>query len=139
MANRNFASGGKIYMMHVSPVLVDCTIQIGASGVVTSFTSSLVASVAHTSTGVYTITLQDPYSSVLSISGSMQSPASGLSGIVAVEGQNAPNTNISSLTAPTIAVKTLSDADALADPASGSALTVLMLLSNSQTKVGTSI
>ena len=126
-------------MMHVSPVLVDCTIQIGASGVVTSFTSSLVASVAHTSTGVYTITLQDPYSSVLSISGSMQSPASGLSGIVAVEGQNAPNTNISSLTAPTIAVKTLSDADALADPASGSALTVLMLLSNSQTKVGTSI
>ncbi len=139
MANRNFASGGKIYMMHVSPVLIDCSIVIGASGAVSSFTSSLVASVAHTSTGIYTITLQDPYSSVLSISGSMQSPSSGVSGISTVEGQNAPNTNISSLTAPTIAVKTLNASEALTDPASGSTLTVLMLLSNSQTKVGTSI
>lgn len=31
MANRNWASGGKIYSMHVSPVLLDCNFQVASS------------------------------------------------------------------------------------------------------------
>lgn len=139
MANRNFASGGKIYSMHVSPVMVDCQIIVGASGAVSSFIGNLVSSVSLTSTGLYLITLQDPYSSVLAVIGSAQSPSSGVSGIVAVEAANAPNTNISTLGGGSLSIKTLSDSDAVANPASGSVISVLMYLSNSKTPAGTSV
>lgn len=33
MANRNWASGGKIYSMHVSPVLIDCNFEIDVDAV----------------------------------------------------------------------------------------------------------
>ena len=34
MANRNWASGGKIYSMHVSPVLLDCNFQVDATAAI---------------------------------------------------------------------------------------------------------
>ena len=53
MANRNWASGGKLYSMHVNPAMITATIQIGATGAVSSFVGSAVQSVTKQSTGVY--------------------------------------------------------------------------------------
>ena len=139
MANRNFASGGKIYSMHVSPVMVDCQITIGASGAVSSFSGNLVSSVVRSSTGLYQIILQDPYSSVIAVVGAMVSPVSGNSGIASIEAANAPSANISLLSSPNLSIKTLDVANAVANPASGSIVSVLMYLSNSQVKAGTSV
>jgi len=133
MANRNFPSAGKIYSNHTMPVAVDVAITIGATGAVSSIASanSFVKSVVRTGTGLYTINLADPYQSLLMAVGSAISPVSGLSGVDSVETQNAPNSTITSLSAPSIGIKTLSPAGALVDPASGSTVTVLMYLSNS--------
>ncbi len=136
MANRNFASGGKIYSMGVKPVILNANILIGASGAVTSFTGAMIQSVTLSSTGVYLITLANNFSGLHFASGSMQSPSSGVSGIVAVEIQNAPNTNVTNLTTPTLTVKTLSSSDALANAASGSTLSVLMYFSDSSIQIG---
>jgi hypothetical protein len=135
MANRNWASGGKVYSMHVSPVIIDTAINIGAAGAVSSVTGPIVSTVTHMSTGVYKITLTDNFMGVLSAHGSMRSPAAGLSGILAIEVQNAPTASITPLTAPSITVKTLDAAGALADPANGSAINVTLLLSNSSVRV----
>lgn len=133
MANRNWASGGKVYSMHVSPALITATAQIGASGAVTSFVGSAVSSVVRVSQGIYKITCQSQtnFPRLFSAQGSMQSPPAGLSGISTIEIQNAPNASVAIATGAELTVKTLDAAGALADPASGSALNVQMLLSNS--------
>ena len=129
--NRNLASGGKLYSMHVMPVMIDCTIQIGATGAVSSIAGPLVRSVVRNSTGIYQINLTDNVNSLFMAIGSAQSPPSGLSGVLAIETQNAPNPSVSNLAAPSLIVKTLDAAGALVDPASGSAISVLMYMSNS--------
>lgn len=136
MANRNWASGGKIYSMHVSPVILDCTITIGATGAVASFVGSAIASVVRNSTGIYKINMQDNYSGLYMAIGSAQSPVSGLSGVLGVETQNAPNAAVQLLSAPSLIVKTLDAAGALVDPASGSKISVIMYLSNSSVQIG---
>lgn len=134
MANRNFASGGKLYSMHVMPVMVNCAVQIGASGAVSSFVGPLVASVVHSSTGVYLINLQDAYFVSLVAMGSCQSPSSGLSGVSTIEIQNAPSASVSNASAPSITIKCLDAAGALVNPASGSAINVLTIMNNSAVK-----
>lgn len=136
MANRNFASGGKIYSMHVKPVMVNVNITIGASGAVTSFAGSMVASVVRTGTGLYKINMQaqSNLNTALNIIGSMRSPVSGLSGVTAVECQNAPTTSISNLAAPSIIVKTLAPAGTLVDPTSGSVISVLIMANDSSVR-----
>ena len=136
MANRNYASGGRMYSMGVKPVIVNANITIGSAGAVTSFTGAMINSVTLSSTGTYVISLSNNFSGLHYAAGSMQSPASGVSGIVAVEVQNSPNTNITNLANPTLTVKTLSASDALANPASGSVLSVIMYLSDSSIQIG---
>lgn len=136
MANRNFANGGKIMTMQAGPVIVNTNILIGATGAVTSSTSTtMVTSVTRTSTGIYVLHLADSYNSAISVSASMQSPSSGLSGILGVECGNAPSTSVAILAAPVITIKTLDAAGALADPASGSTISVTALLSNSTVSI----
>lgn len=136
MANRNYASGGKIYSMGVKPVILNANITIGAAGAVTSFTGSMIAGVTLVSTGVYTISLQNNFSGLHYAAGAMQSPASGVSGIAQVEIQNAPNATVTSLTNPTLTIKTLSTSDTVAAPASGSVISVLMYFSDSSILIG---
>lgn len=133
MANRNWASGGKIYSMHVMPVIMNVTVQVGATGAVTSIVGSGIASVARASAGVYLITMQAQtnFNKLYFASGSLQSPPSGLSGVSTVEIQNAPNASVATAAGGQLTVKCLDAAGAVVDPASGSALNVLMLLSNS--------
>ncbi len=138
MSNRNYMSGGKIYSMHVKPVMLTATVLIGATGAVTSFVGSAIQSVTRISTGIYEITAQSQtnFTRLYSAQGSMQSPSSGLSGILAVEVQNAPNTSVATSTGAVMRVKTLDAAGALADPASGSSLNVMMMLSDSSVTIG---
>lgn len=135
MANRNFPNGKAIYTNHTGPVMLDVAITIGATGAVSSISTanSFITSVTRASTGLYTVNLADPYNRVLMIIGSATSPSSGTSGVLAIETQNAPNTNISNVppAVPSIGIKTLDAAGALVDPASGSTITVLIYLSNS--------
>ncbi len=133
MANRNFANGGKIQSMsNGQPVMVNTNILIGGTGAVTSNTSTtMVRSVTRTSTGLYVLHLANNYNAVLSVIGSMQSASGGLSGILAVECGNAPSTAVQSLATPTITIRTLDAAGAVADPASGSTISITALLSNS--------
>lgn len=94
MANRNFSSGGKIYSMHVSPVLVDCNFQVAASDSgglgITSLKGPLVQAVyMHTSAtpasgnpnpanGNIIVQLQDNYNGLYSgLRAMIQSPNSG--------------------------------------------------------------
>lgn len=132
MANRNFANGGKIMTMNSGPVMVNTNILIGSTGAVTSSTSTtMITSVTRSSTGIYVLHLADTYNSAISVSASMQSPNSGLSGILGVECGNAPSTSVATFSTPTITIKTLDAAGALANPASGSTISVTALLSNS--------
>lgn len=138
MANRNFASGGKLYSMHVMPVMMDTTILIGATGAVTSFVGSAIQSVVRNGTGLYTITMQanTNFTRLYAAMGSMQSPVSGLSGVLAIEIQNAPNASVATKAGAILQVKTLDAAGALVDPASGASINVLMILSNSSVLIG---
>lgn len=135
--NRNFSNAGKIYAMHVSPVMVTTNIVIGASGAVTSFSqASLIASVVHTSTGVYTVTMQpqNNVNAVICPLASLQSPASGLSGVSTVEFGNAPSTTMAVSATPTIVMKCLSPAGTVVNPASGSTLSMMVICNNSSVK-----
>lgn len=134
MANRNFANGGKIMAMHSGPVLMNTNITIGATGAVASFIGTLTASVVRISTGIYQINLADTYNAHLASNGSAQSPSSGLSGVLGIEIQNAPSASVSNFSAPSLTVKCLDAAGALVDPASGSVISILSLLSNSSVK-----
>jgi hypothetical protein len=136
MANRNFANGGKMYAMHVMPTMINANILIGSTGAVTSFTGPMVSSVTRTSTGIYVLHLANNFNAVIFAHGSVSSPVSGLSGISTVEIQNAPSTSIQSLATPTITVKVLDHTGAVADPASGSTVSVLVIANNSSIKAG---
>lgn len=135
MANRNWASGGKIYSMHVSPVLIDATFTIGGTGAVTGVVGPLVTSVTRTGTGIYRLNLQNNFNGLFMALGSAQSPNSGLSGVATIEIQNSPNTNVTSLATPTLTIKTLDAAGAVVDPASGSKISILAYLSNSSIQI----
>jgi len=132
MANRNWKSGGRVFSMHKDPVMLDCSILIGASGAVTSFTGPTISSVSQSSTGVYVVTFMDNYPGLISAQGSMQSPSSGLSGIGQIEIQNAPNAAVSAFPQGSLTVTCLNNSGAAANPASGSILNLLIVLSNSQ-------
>jgi hypothetical protein len=136
MANRNFMSS-KLFSMHAMPVMVTATIQIGASGAVTSTVGSMVSAAEELSTGVYKITMQTGtnFTRLFSAMASMQSASGGLSGIVAIEIQNAPNASVSASTM-TLTIRTLDADGALAAPADGSAINLLAILSNSSVLVG---
>lgn len=134
MANRNWASGGKIYSMHVSPVMLDAQINIGASGAVSSITGPTIASVTHVSTGIYKINLQDRYNGLIGVMTNMTSPTVGLSGISSVELANAQSAAVQTAT-PSVTIQTLNSSGVLTDPASGSQISAIILLSNSSVKV----
>lgn len=76
MANRNFPSQ-KLFNQHVMMVQLDCQIQIGASGAVSSFYGKGVNAVAKLATGIYRIQLQDNYQALIQVDGSMISPLTG--------------------------------------------------------------
>jgi hypothetical protein len=133
MSNRNYASGGKIYSMHVKPVMVTSTIQIGATGAVSSYVGSMVQSVTRISTGIYKIKLQAQtnFPRLYFASGSAQSPSSGLSGVLGIEIQNAPNESAATITGAELTIKCLDAAGAVVNPASGSAINILAIFSDS--------
>lgn len=142
MASRNYASGGRIYSMHVKPVFVDCSITIGASGAVASFVGSMVQSVTkQVAAGTYLIKLQPAtsFSKLFFASGSAQSPASGLSGVLGIEIQNAPNTSIAINSGDAggaeLTIKCLDPAGALVNPVSGSVINAIMIVSDSSVTV----
>lgn len=89
MANRNWASAGKIYTMHVSPVLIDCnfTVNTGATNGISSLkgpciqavymNTSASASSTNPAAGTIIVRLSDNYNRLLSISHAIISPNSG--------------------------------------------------------------
>lgn len=77
MANRNYASGGKIYSMHVMPVLLDCNFAVGSSGAVGTLKGPGIASVTRLSTGIYQAQLQDNYNRYYFGAAAPVSPLSG--------------------------------------------------------------
>lgn len=132
MANRNWSNGGRVYTMHVSPTIINTNITIGATGAVVSNTStSVVTSVTRLGTGIYRLNMAEPFNVMLYAQGSAQSPASGLSGVLAIEIQNAPTAAVK---ASTLTIKTLDAAGALVDPASGSVISVMAMMNNSSVK-----
>lgn len=133
MANRNFASAGKLYSGHVMPVLLDCNFDIGATGAPSGLVGPYISSVSRLSAGSYKITAQDPYSRFYRMDSCIQSPSSGThSGVFAVEIDAAP------VVGPTDAVFIIQcfDASGVAvDPADGSKIFLSFLLSNSSVTV----
>lgn len=93
MANRNFASQGRIYSMHVMPVLIDCKFQVAAADTagngIINLKGPTVANVfMHTSAtpsannpnpaaGLIVLQLQDNYNQLLSFRASITAPSSG--------------------------------------------------------------
>lgn len=91
MANRNWASGGKIYSMHVSPVLLDCSFIVdstNANGIRSLKGPAISAVYMNTSAtpsvgnpnpaaGVILLQLADNYNRVYLIPSSIVSPLSG--------------------------------------------------------------
>lgn len=134
MTNRNFANGGKLFAMHTMMVMANTNITIGATGAVSSFVGTLTNSVTRISTGIYQINLADTYNGHLFSAGSAQSPVSGLSGIASIEIQNAPSTSVSTFGSPSITIKCLDNTGVVANPASGSVISLMSMLSNSSVK-----
>lgn len=124
--------------MHVMPVMMNVTVQIGLGGTVQSMVGSGIQSVTRLSIGTYKIKMQAAtnFTRLYAAEGSMQSPPAGLSGISSIEVQNAPNASVAIAAGGELTIKTLSPAGALADPASGSAINILMILSNSSVVIG---
>ncbi len=122
--------------MHKAQCLVTCTIQIGATGAVSSFVGATVQSVTRNGTGLYTIKLQPntQFSALYFASGSAQSASGGLSGVLGIEIQNAPDASAQTASGASLQIKTLDAAGALVDPASGSAVNVMMIFANSKGK-----
>jgi hypothetical protein len=92
MANRNWASGGKIYSMHVKPVLLDTNFKVSAADSagygITSLKGPCISQVYMHSTaatpnalnpasGTIVVQLSDAYSGFYAHSASIQSPGSG--------------------------------------------------------------
>lgn len=143
MANRNWMSGGRLFSMHKDPVFMECTIQIGGTGAVSSYTGACVSSVIRVSAGKYKISFQPNtnFPRLLAAVASMQSASAAISGISAVEIQNAPNASVASVATPSLTVQCLAPTSssvttlAATDPVSGSALNVLMLMGNSSVTI----
>jgi len=90
MANRNFASGGKIYSMHVMPVLLDCNFVVTPSNSagISSLKGPAISSVYMNSSspsssnpdpidGTIVVRLADNYNKLFSMSHSIIAPPSG--------------------------------------------------------------
>lgn len=92
MANRNMASGGKIYSMHVMPVLIDCNFSVlntnadGITGLKGPLVSAVFMNTSATpstgnpnpAAGTIVVRLSDNYSRYFTLSRAMiQSPSSG--------------------------------------------------------------
>lgn len=91
MANRNWASAGKCYSMHVQPVLIDCNFIVAAAnsgargisslkgpGVQAVYMNSSAATPAKAiAAGTILVQLQDNYNKLFSVRCSIQSPSSG--------------------------------------------------------------
>lgn len=89
MANRNWSSGGKLYSMHTSPVLIDCNFVVDnthANGIsslkgptISNVYMHTSASASSTNPAVGTIVVQiaDNYNKLLSAFSSVISPTSG--------------------------------------------------------------
>lgn len=90
MANRNWASGGKLYSMHVMPILIDCSFIVdstNAAGIrslkgpgvqaVYMHSGSPSASNPNPANGTIVIQLQDNYQRIFSINSSIAAPNSG--------------------------------------------------------------
>ena len=93
MANRNWASGGKIYSMHVSPVLIDCNFVVDSTngnglGIRSLKGPAVQAVLMHTSatpaatnpnpaSGTILVRLQDNYNRVFTGMNAIVSPVSG--------------------------------------------------------------
>jgi hypothetical protein len=140
MANRNYASGGKIYSMHVKPVLLNCAVTIGASGAVTSFRGSMIKSVTRTAAGTYTVTMATSpsptnFTRIVSTQGAMRSPSTGTSGIVAVEFGFDPSTSMAAKAGGSFSFRTLSTAGTAADAATGSVISILIMADDSSVSV----
>lgn len=102
MANRNWASGGKIYSMHTMPVLLDCNFVIDStngnglgirslkgpaiSAVYMHTSSTPAAGSPNPASGTIVVQLADNYNRSLSGAFSIVSPASGASLLVASAG-----------------------------------------------------
>lgn len=90
MANRNWASGGKLYSMHVKPVILDFSFTVdntNAAGII-NLKGPCITSVFMNSTspsggnpnpaaGIIQVKLADNYSRIYNVFGSIQSPNSG--------------------------------------------------------------
>lgn len=92
MANRNFASGGKLYSMHVMPVIVDCNFVVDSTDAdgITSLKGPLVQDVfmntsdtpsannPNPAAGTIVVRLEDNYNGLYQVlKASIQSPNSG--------------------------------------------------------------
>lgn len=120
MANRLWEE--KINQLEKGVVLLSGKIVVGAAGAVTS-SSIKGASVARSSAGVYTITLEDAYVSLLACQASL---LAALTTALKVCVQSA---DVSS--AKTIVLRVDNAIPAAADPASGNEIHVVIVLKNS--------
>lgn len=75
MANRSFTQFN--FSLHKMPVVIDCDINIGATGAVTSFVGPGVNAVTRLAAGVYRINLQDDYYKWYSMEWIFNAPLSG--------------------------------------------------------------
>ena len=137
MANRNFANGGKIYQMHAKPVLIDVQVTIGASGAVSSFTSSstgansMISSITKTATGTYQVTLADSYQSLLGIINGSPRVASGTAGIDDIQQLGVMATITSGQQPQSQFTFQTSLSSTVANPTSGAVLQLIFLLNDS--------
>lgn len=133
MANRNWANGGKIMAMNVSPVMITVSIIIGTTGAVSSFIGSTTLSVTRTGTGLYSVVLQPQvnFPTLLAAHGACESPSSGLSGVGQIEFSNNMNGSLATATGGTFVVKTLAPAGTVVDPASGTKIKIMLMCNNS--------
>lgn len=121
MANRNF-NRKQALSKEIKEIYAEIT--IGAAGAVASIGENVgVESVAETSTGVYTLTLQDKYMDLMQASVSIQS-ASAQDLIAQLQSQDVAG-------AKTVVFRTQTAAAVAAEPASGSVIRLCLDLKNS--------
>jgi len=118
MANRNFSD---VQALAKKQIALGGKISLNASAAVTGFSFPGVASVAKTGTGLYTITLQDQYQDLLSLSAIIGGNPLIHAGVGAV--------NV--VSAKTIVIQTIDEAGLLADTAAACTVYVSLDLSNS--------
>jgi hypothetical protein len=121
------------YSIVKMPVELYSSIAIGASGAPTIVnsgsapTSQGIASVVRNSAGKYTITLQDPYNSLLNVHAIFNSGASAPAAPIV----NIVSQAVSTAAAPTVVIQCRDLSGVAADPASGETLIVNICVKNS--------